>query len=159
MQDGSFLKFSFEYTQFWEPFSKVLVTFLSSLCCVLSQNSMEITSSPVKHEPVCQFSKSTSWELQISKMTSWNNLISQNCPSKSKKWLYEIIRFLKIFKIPACEMIRFLKIVAFSLCLIVSYSKLHQQISKMALWNDPISRNFQNSSLLSLSKKTEKDPF
>ena len=88
-----------------------------------------------------------------------NNLISQNCPSKSKKWLYEMIPFLKIFKIPACEMIRFLKIVAFSLCLVVSFSKLHQQISKMALRNNPISQNFQNSSLLPLSKVTEKDLF
>ena len=53
-----------------------------------------------------------------------NNLISHNCPSKAKKkWLYEIIPFLKIFKIPACEMIRFLKIVANK-----SQKRLHQMI-------------------------------
>ena len=39
------------------------------------------------------------------------------------------------------------------------FSKLYQQISKMASWNNPISQNFQNSSRLSLSKMTEKDPF
>jgi len=51
------------------------------------------------------------------------------------------------------SLIRFLKIAAFSLRLIVSFSQLHQQISKMALRNDPISQDLQESSLLSLKLK------
>ena len=149
----------------------ILIVFMLSWCHVCIRIALKMLTRCLRDQisQNCskQISKMTLWSnlisqnctKQISKMTSWNNLISQNCPSKSKKWLYEMIPFLKIFKIPACEMIRFLKIVAFSLCLVVSFSKLHQQISKMALWNNPISQNFQNSSLLSLSKMTEKDPF
>ena len=66
-------------------------------------------------------------------MASRNNPFSQNFQNSS--------------------LIRFLKIAAFSLRLIVSFSQLHQQISKMALRNDPISQNLQESSLLSLKLK------
>ena len=142
----------------------ILIVFMLSWCHICIRIALKMLTRCLRDQisQNCskQISKMTLWSnlisqnctKQISKMTLWNNLISQNCPSKSKKWLYEMIPFLKIFKIPACEMIRFLKIVAFSLCLVVSFSKLHQQISKMALWNNPISQNFQNSSLL-------KDPF
>ena len=72
------------------------------------------------------------------------NQISQNCTKKYQIWLYEIIRFLKIVKFLVLETKKdpfHTKNKADQVSSKSDFSKLYQQISKMALWDEPIQSN------------------